>query len=374
MTDPTPALSLQPVLRDQVRALLDLDGDPSPRTDLAEFLMVLLATRGTLLLVDSSGRDLLRFAQLVGALEGGQIFHHYCTGKDTLNDLAAKASGKRVWFLEEIDSLKRDEQSALADLFLEVNNDDCPRFLIASVSSSGDSESLAEELHEALGAVVVLPKLDSARLKSELSSPRSRQYTAEGCSAEWSLLKESWADPYPADLVGQVVDLADKIASLDPTSVNERPPIDALRTQLQAVKKLGDLRAAYGEPALPLRDIPDIHTALLAHRLRRVDSEGKSNQMIVEEAVLKLPSTDKGGSQALAGNDGGKSMEDAKRVFLSLRNYMTACVIGRDKDGHSIEGTDLRAGGVVFRGAHTLRGLSRNREVLHDRKALGLHH
>lgn len=342
MNDHLTSSRLQPVLRSKLCNLLDLDGDVSPREDLAEFLMALLATRGTVLLVDSSGRDLLAFARLIAALEGSEPFHHCCTAKDSKEKLCEDSAGRSVWFLEEIDALKSAEQAEVGLHFLEaIPAPRSRRILMASVSSAGDSSSLAEELLEALGAVIVLPKLESSRLGRELSSPRSRESSAEGCGPEWSLLSNEGEDACPAELVADVVALADRIASLDPTSVSERPPIDALRIQLRVIFRLGVLRSAYGEADIPFGNLGEIHSALLAHRLRRVDHEGKSNQMIVGESVLRLASS-AGKNKGCSPGDDAKSLEDAREVFLKLRTYLDDRVIGRGKDGPLIGDGPLR--------------------------------
>lgn len=324
---PTPLL--EPKLRQKICTLLDLDGSDPTTQDLADLLLAATATGRGILLVDASGRNLLKLARLFSSLEGSELFHHFCSERITFKDLIDSSGGKTVWFLEEIDALTEGEQARLADSLLEDSpKDPGPGLLIASVSSNSDMDSLSGEFLEVLDAVITLPKLQSERLRNELLSNDTAPSLAADFSAEWNLLKRPITGTYAQELVHQVVALADKIASTDPTSVTERPPVDALRNQLRILTKLGELQAACGSPCVSLGN-PEIQVALLAHRLRRIDSQGKTNREIVLSSALPFANRSAGSPV-----DESSALHTARETFLKIHNYLTTLVIGRDDDGH----------------------------------------
>jgi MoxR-like ATPase len=338
---------IDPVLRDTIISILDLDSRPSAGgSDLAEFLAASLATHGRLLLVDSSARDLRNLCSLVASLDGSEAFHHFATPKVTCADLVKASQGRKVWYLEEIDALDPVEQAMLGDLFLEDQSvAERPSILIASVTSTADAETLSEELLHVFGAVVTLPKVGSDRLRADLLDPKyGEEILKNEVLAEWTLLKEADKSPRDVETVNRVVTLADRISSLDPSSVTERPPIASLRNQIRVLSALAALRQVYGEQPFAFEGITDFHVALLAHRLRRVDSEGKSNVAIVSEAVEKLRQSTYGKIAAALGQSSASKpsleerLSNAKEILLTIRSYLVALVKGREDDGPAIPG------------------------------------
>jgi MoxR-like ATPase len=342
-------ITLTTSLRDLTASILDLDAESvsnQVRPDLAEELLVVLAAQGRILLIDSSGRDIRKFASVIAGLEEEILFHHFCSPKITCADLLGSSSGRKVWFLEQIDALPLGEQALAGEIFLEENSSPTsPKILIASVSSVEEASSLCEELKEVLGGVFTLPKIGSSRLRNELLGIGVDHPMHGEITPVWTFLKQTH-EKVSDDLVNNIVMLADRVATLDPTSVTERPPIDALKNQARVLSLLASFRSASGKPPLPFENLQDLHIALLAHRIRRVDSEGKSNEMIVGQAVMKFVRR----AAVRPAEPGQESFEKAKDIFTRIRNYLSTLVIGRDDDGHVINST----GNSKIRGVGTI--------------------
>ena len=349
---------LSPALRELTRLLLDLESDKdrvAGQPDPAEFLLSVLGSERRLLLVDSAGRDIRRFAELIAKLESKAVFHRYCSPGVTFTELKALSADKSadtgVWLLEQVDALPRKEQDQLADHFLDWEgnrpNHEGP-ILIATVSSVSEAQSLSMELNAAFGAVITLGSVPEQRLLQVVSENATPHVEDGQCRAEWEFLKKDRKISADDPLVANVVNLADRIATSDTSSVTERPPIDALKTQARVLSLQQNLRTAYGEPILEFGDLQDFHTDLLAHRLTRIDSQGKSNRMIVAEAAGSLSHGKDTGAHA----DNGVALLTAKDILKKLNDYLSVCVIGRDDDGHVIE-TDQN-GNPKLKGAGTI--------------------
>jgi MoxR-like ATPase len=334
----TQTKNLRPVLRELTRLLLDLDDGrkrDSNQQDLAEFLLSTLGSERRVLLVDSAGRNIRRFAELVARLENSHVFHRYCSPGVSFDDLKTAGDSKKVWLLEQVDALSRRDQDRLADQFLDWESNQPAQpgsYLIATVSSTSEADTLSEELNAAFGAVITLGKVSVKRLRQEVSDSSLSTEEDDQCRPEWDFLGRKQPVSEEDPMVEKIVELADKIASSDTSSVTERPPIDALKSQARVFFLLQGLRAAYGESPLDFVALGDFHADLLAHRLSRIDSQGKTNRMIVSEALRDLSPGGKG-----IAIDQGAALGEAKEILMKLNSYLSACVIGRTDDGHVIQ-------------------------------------
>lgn len=338
--------TLRPVLRELTRLLLDLESDQkrsADQPDPAEFLLSVLGSERRILLVDAAGRDMRRFAGLIAKLESTEVLHRYCSPAVTFADLKTSGAEKNVWLLEQVDALARSEQDRLADQFLNTQGG---AILIATVSSISEAQTLSDELSAAMGAVIPMGRVSEKRLRQEVAESSLPSEEDDQCRTEWEFLKNDMQISPEDPLVGNIIMLADQVASSDTTSVTERPPIDALKTQARVLFLQQRLRAAYGEQPLDFGSLQDFHADLLAHRISRIDSQGKTNRMIVSEAAGELYQGGKHGGSA----DHGAALLEAKEVFVKLNSYLSACVIGREDDGHLIEETaqgDLKGVGTI---------------------------
>jgi MoxR-like ATPase/cell division protein FtsL len=341
--------TLRPVLRELTRLLLDLESDQkgdSNQADPAELILSVLGSERIILIVDPAGRDIRRFAELIARMESMKVLHRFCSTAITFSDLKAAGADKRFWLLEQVDSLARSEQDRIADYFLnsEEGDDQTRPILIATVSSLTATQSLSQELNSALGAIVPLGRVSEKRLRQEVTESSILQQEDDQCIQEWEFLKKERSTQTEDSLVENIVNLSDRIATSDTSSVTERPPIDALKTQARVLSLIQGLRSAYGETSLDFGELKDFHADLLAHRLNRIDSQGKSNRMIVAEAVESLFH----GKDNRTHADKRTALLEAKGIFKNLNDYLSAWVIGRDDDGHVIE--------VDSKGTPTLKG------------------
>jgi MoxR-like ATPase len=310
----------KPILRDLIATLIDIPADQ------ATFLLSVIGCKGKVLLIDSAGRNLRPFADLLESVTTScnKAFHKYCSPKVTAEQITAEASGKKVWFLEGIDSLPEGHQDLVAEY---LRDQGAGTILIATVSSLAESETLSEELRSLFSAVIVLDKISNDGVRSELLRKPNPETNPSALAPEWEVISnKQFRDPEES-LINQIIKLADAIGSVDATSVAERPPISALQSQLLVLGRLDEIKKYYGEVSVDFGGIGSIHSSLLAHQLKRVDMEGKSSRSIVKDALARMSLAGENNSKATSGT----TLEEATQILKEIQGYMETVVIGRQQ-------------------------------------------
>ncbi len=302
------------------------------------FVLAALAAQGRIVLVDEANRDLRPFAAFLRRLTGQEVQHKHCSSKTSLETVDL---GQPL-LLERIEALSANEQAHLAERLLASED---RGLLIGTVNSRTEAENLAEELRAAIGAVIDLVKMPNAEVERLLGEQNAASMEGADLSGCWDKLLHLDAAAEEQNLVKCVAVLADWIGRVEASAVLSRPPIDALRAQQKILARLRSLAAVYGPGDIPgFGEIMDIHAALLAHRLFRIEAGGRTNVGIVHAALdeaskeLKLMS-----KSAKSADDKNKSLSEAWDIYASIHQYLEKKVIGRE-DGPGGDGPDLGNG------------------------------
>jgi Mg-chelatase subunit ChlI len=300
----------------------------------AVFLLSVLATSGRIVLVDEACRDIRPLIAFLSHLTGSEFQSKYCS----VNTQVAEIHTDCPVVLERVEALSPSEQSRLAEKLL-FDKDSC--LLVATVNSRTEAENLSEDLRAAIGAVVDLVPIPKAEIEKILRNASLEQNCAE-LQGSWQQLKKLASDADGEDFVEHVSALADWISKVETSAVLSRPPIDALCRQVRTLACLKAISTVYGPENLPAFDqMRDIHASLLAHRLFRIESGGRTNVGIVhaalEEASKNLHLAPKSVESSRIRE---QSLAEAWDIYSKIYDYLGKNVIGRE-DGPDGDGPDF---------------------------------
>lgn len=282
-------------LLEEVQNILGLEQKNQKKFGLIQsgLIMSVLATKGRLLLVDPSGRELTRFGSLLSHISGNEVTRRYCSTQSSVDGFCDSQGPERAFpkilICERVEALSAKEQSRLAGLLSEKQNNDV--LFIGLVDSRSEVEGLVEELRAALTAVVDLPALNFDKLQEELavSLPRNQGSFPESLKVEWGARTESAksSQDHP-ELTKLISSLAQWIAKVESESVMSPPSIGALQKQKLTLEKFREFMGQPGDISSTGDLQVELHVWLLAHHLRRIEVGGKTNVGIVNAAFKRV--------------------------------------------------------------------------------------
>jgi MoxR-like ATPase len=312
--------------------------------------MSVLATKGRLLLVDPSGRELTRFGSLLSHITGNEVTRRYCSTQSSVDGFCDSQGPERAFpkilICERVEALSAKEQSRLAVLLSEKQNNDV--LFIGLVDSRSEVEGLVEELRAALTAVVDLPALNFDKLQEELvvSLPRNQGNFPDSLKVEWGVrTKSAKSSQDLPELTKLISSLAQWIAKVESESVMSPPSIGALQKQKLTLEKFREFMGQPGDISSTGDLQVELHVWLLAHHLRRIEVGGKTNVGIVNAAFKRV----NGMSSSWPSIE--PDLAEAIECCRLISQYLTQEVIGRG-EGDSGDGPDI---GENKRGIGTMR-------------------
>ena len=324
------------VLADNVNDSNKLKAD-----EIAAFVLATLSTNGRLILADPSGRDPKNIAAFLGQVTAQKAFFKYCSDQTAFQDFLETDSKLRPLIIcERIEALTPQVQSLLGEALRREENK-CV-LLVGLVDSRAEAENLCEPLRVAFAGLLDLESMPFENVKAQIEGLATESRTIPNVMETWAHLTASILSPRPA-LADAIANLAESIPSVDSQAIMTPPRIE-FNKQLDAI--VATYRSLLGQDTDLIKpaDLPrDLCIWVLAHRLLRIDSAGKTNVAVVMGAHKSLSdrrahkSKDVTSSHSVPPAD----LVQAVKVCRDILAYLNQEVIGRG-DGEGGDGPDLR--------------------------------
>lgn len=308
--------------------------------EIAAFVLATLSTSGRLILADPSGRDPKKIATFLEQLTGQKAFFKYCSDQTSFRDfLETDAKLRPLIICERIEALTPQVQSLLGEALRHEENKTV--VLLGLVDSRAEAENLAEPLRMAFASLLDLDPVPFDSIKSQLEGIFSESPKMQDAHDVWSSLVAAMEAPVTRPVLADAIaNLAKEIPRVDSQAVMAPPRIEFMK-QLDAIVARYRLLLEQPSDLSESGDLPrDICVWVLAHRLLRIDSGGKTNVSIVLGAHKEIP---KKSSPSVNKGDSSPDVDQAVKVCRDIMAYLNQEVIGRG-DGPTGDGPDIGNG------------------------------
>lgn len=307
--------------------------------EVAAFVLATLSASGRLILADPSGRDPKKIAAFLEMLTGQKAFFKYCSDQTSFRDFLETDSKLRPLILcERIEALTPQVQSLLGEALRQEENKGV--VLLGLVDSRAEAENLVEPLRMAFASLLDLDPVPFESIKSQLEGISSESPKMQNAQEVWSSLVAAMAAPVTRPVLADAIaNLAKEIPRVDSQAIMAPPRIEFMK-QLDAIVAAYRAILGQGEDLSKVDDLPrDICVWVLAHRLLRIDSAGKTNVAVTLGAHKGI--SERKTSQNK--EDSSSDVDHAVKVCRKILDYLNQEVIGRG-DGSGGDGPDIGEG------------------------------
>jgi MoxR-like ATPase len=307
--------------------------------EVAAFVLATLSTSGRLILADPSGRDPKKIAAFLEMLTGQKAFFKYCSDQTAFGDFLETDSKLRPLILcERIEALTPQVQSLLGEALRKEKNKG--GILLGFVDSRAEAENLTEPLRMAFAGLLDMDPVPFDSIKSQLEGISSESPKMQNAQEVWSSLVAVMATPVTRPVLAEAIaNLAKEIPRVDSQAVMAPPRIEFMK-QLDAI--LARYRLLLNQPSdlSESGDLPkEICVWVLAHRIIRIDSAGKTNVAVTLGALKGISARKTSKNKENSSSD----VDHAVKVCRKILDYLNQEVIGRG-DGPSGDGPDIGEG------------------------------
>ena len=307
--------------------------DKLPPHEVAAFVLATLSTCGRLILADPSGRDPKKIASFLEQIIAQKAFFKYCSDQTTFRDFLETDSKLRSLIIcERIEALTPQVQSLLGEALRHEENKGV--VFLGLVDSRAEAENLSEPLRMAFASLLDLDPVPFESIKSQLEGTAPEIQNIPNAPELWSsLVAKAAVTPVRPILADAIANLADGIPRVDSQAVMAPPRIEFMK-QLDAI--VAAYRAILGQAddLSQVGDLPrDICVWVLAHRILRIDSAGKTNVAVVVGAQRGISERKVSKNK----EDSSSDVDQAVKVCRDILAYLNQEVIGRG-DGENGDG------------------------------------
>jgi len=330
------------------------DSNKLKADEISAFVLATLSTNGRLILADPSGRDPKNIASFLEQLSGQKAFFKYCSDQTAFQDFLETDSKLRPLILcERIEALTPQAQSLLGEALRREENKGT--ILVGLVDSRAEAENLSEPLRVAFAGLLDLDSVPFETVKAQLEGHIAESLNIPNVRESWTQLAASIPSTRPK-LADAIANLAESIPSVDSQAIMTPPRIEFIK-QLDAI--VATYRNLLGQDTDLTKpaDLPrDLCVWVLAHRLIRIDSAGKTNVAVVMGAHKGLSDKRIHKTKEISSSD----LDQAVKVCRDILAYLNQEVIGRG-DGESGDGPDL---GDIDKNGKSAKGIGTVRLIL----------
>ena len=313
------------------------DSNKLKADEIAAFVLATLSTNGCLILADPSGRDPKNIAGFLEQVTAQKAFFKYCSDQTAFQDFLETDSKLRPLILcERIEALTPQVQSLLGEALRREENKGV--LLVGLVDSRAEAENLSEPLRVSFAGLLDLESVPFEAVKAQLEGLAKESLTIPNVKETWAHLAASITSPRPV-LADAIANLAESIPSVDSQAIMTPPRIEFIK-QLNAI--VATYRSLLGQDTDLIKpaDLPrNLCIWVLAHRLLRIDSAGKTNVAVVMGAHKSLSDRRARQSKEVTSSD----LDQAVKVCRDILAYLNQEVIGRG-DGPTGDGPDIGNG------------------------------
>jgi MoxR-like ATPase len=307
--------------------------------EVAAFVLATLSTCGRLILADPSGRDPKKIASFLEQIIGQKAFFKYCSDQTAFRDFLETDLKLRPLILcERIEALTPQVQSLLGEALRHEENKGV--ILLGFVDSRAEAENLSEPLRMAFSGLLDMDPVPFDFIKSQLEGSAPESPKIPNAQEIWSNLVASIALPVTRPVLADAIaNLSDGIPQVDSQAVMSPPRIEFMK-QLDAIVTAYRAILSQADDLSKVDDLPrDICVWVLAHRLLRIDSAGKTNVAVILGARRGISQRKTSKNK----EDSSSDLDQAVKVCRDIMAYLNQEVIGRG-DGPSGDGPDIGNG------------------------------